>query len=310
VDETGTGGYFRVSISWTPGDDDSLIRSFRDAGLELHREYRTGQVLVVYSAYRPDAPKPLRYSCEPRPALKSAIEVLPPYDVSLPFEQRFTPRRKLVEEYPEDIFAEMAAQAAFRDKPELTVEWEWALRHYHSMRDGVAGAFLEARLLVKIQPPRSLALLTKVLDQEPDFGWAHLSVAQVTGTGSETEPALRRFRQLCPGSLADAPLYKRVNDPELLRVASDGFARALAGRIDETALAAYPHYWSIRQRTRQPAWPSNWLELDLARIRALDRTSDPAWVAALEAGYELLRDTASIHSLRRHVEEKRDQRRF
>jgi hypothetical protein len=62
------------------------------------------------------------------------------------------------------------------------------VRHYGSMHNRVA-AFLEARLLMKVQRARSLSLLTKVLDQEPDFGWAHLSVAEVAGTQSRLEAA-------------------------------------------------------------------------------------------------------------------------
>jgi hypothetical protein len=151
-------------------------------------------------------------------------------------------------------------------------------------------------------------LLTRILDEEPDFGWAHLSLAEAASTAGEREGNLRRFRELCPSSLADAPLYGDVGDPELLRVASRAFGRILAGRTDSSALGAFPHYWRIRRRAPEPGWPGNWLQLELARIRALDRTSDPAWIAALEAGYELLGDRAGLASLRRHVEQKETHR--
>jgi hypothetical protein len=70
----------------------------------------------------------------------------------LPFEQRFAARRKLLQEYPEDIFAEMAVQAAFHDRPELTAAWEWALQRYKRMQDRIAAALLESRLLMKVEP--------------------------------------------------------------------------------------------------------------------------------------------------------------
>ncbi|MCW5977553.1 MAG: TIGR03435 family protein [Bryobacteraceae bacterium] len=287
LDETGIGGAFQISISWRPGDEDSMIRAFREAGFDLRREYRDTKVLVVYSAWWPDAPKPPRYACEPNPAVKGAIEALSSYDVSLPFEQRFASRRELVEEYPEDIFAGMAAQEVVRGQPDLNAEREWALRHYERMQDRTAADFLHARLLGKVDPAGSRALLRKVIEREPDFAWAHLALAEAAGTASEAEGALRRFRERCPSSLADAPLYERVTDPELLRAASDAFQRSLAGPIDAASLAAFPHYWRIRRRAGTPNWPANWLALDLARIRAMARPSDPAWVAALEAGREL-----------------------
>jgi uncharacterized protein (TIGR03435 family) len=305
VDECGAGGAFRFSLSWPPGDANALLRALDGAGLTLSREYRDARFLVVYSAYWPDAPKPPRHPCEPFPELKKAIEALPdPDDAGLTIDQRMGPRRNLWEQHPENIFAGLAAQDPIRRNPEFKEWWEWALSAYRGMHDRSAAEFLEARLRMRVDPAHSLGILTSLLRHEPDFGWAHLLAAELAGPGAERERSLRSFRRICGTSLADAPLYADVRDAELLRTAAAAFSRAMAGRTDREALLAYPHYWRIRQRSG-PFWPPNWLPIEVAKLRRLALFDDPAWVAAVKAGYGLLGDEASLAALVRRIERER-----
>ena len=162
------------------------------------------------------------------------------------------------------------------------------LRH----RDDPAGAaYLEARS-PGTEPARALALLRAALREEPDFPHARLLAAALAEPGAGREAHLRRFRELCPASIEDAPLYGDVRDPDLLRSAVAAFTRALLNRTDPEALAALPHYWRLR-RHAGPHWPPNWLELEVARIRQLNRAEDPLWHAALNAGRELLKPPAA-----------------
>ena len=294
ADETGVGGVFRFSIDWSPNDISSIVKAIRDAGLELVKEYQDTNVLVVYSAYWPDAPQPPRYGCEPISELKSAIMALTTADdIRLPVEERIASARRVLEAYPENIFAEMVVQDILRDDQNLSKSWVSALSRYRSMRDISAAEFLEARLLKTAQPARSRSLLDDLLKQHPTFAWAHLVSAEIAETQEVLEAGLRRFRSLCPSSLSDAHLYVRVKDPQLLDSAKEAFGRLLAGRTDDAALRIYPVYWRIRQRAGV-AWPSNWLQLEVARIRQLDRFNDPVWVMTMKAGYELLGDKRLI----------------
>src|SRR5262249_44703074 len=132
-----------------------------------------------------------------------------------------------------------------------------------------------------------------LLKRLPAFAWAHLVSAEVAATETARAAGLRRFRALCPSSLADAHLYTRVSDRQLLSSAREAFARLLGGRTDDESLRVYPDYWRIRQRSG-PTAPANWLHLEVARLRQLDRFDDSVWVATVKAGYELLGDRESL----------------
>ena len=226
--ETGIGGVFRFSLSWPEDNSDSVIRALRDAGIELSKEYRDGNVLVVYSAFWPDAPQPPQHSCGPGPSVRSAIESLPrSIEAATPVDERMEPVRKLLEEYPQNLFVEMAAQDLFFDQPGFTVWRGRALSRYRGMQDQTGGAFLQARLQSYLEPKDSLNILEAILQKEPAFPSAHLLAAALSRPGVAKNKHLAGFRQLCTGSLEDAALYGDVRDPELLRLAVAAFTRTL-----------------------------------------------------------------------------------
>jgi len=228
--ETGIGGVFRFSLSWPEDNSDSVIRALRDAGIELSKEYRDGNVLVVYSAFWPDAPQPPQHSCGPGPSVRSAIESLPrSIEAATPVDERMEPVRKLLEEYPQNLFVEMAAQDLFFDQPGFTVWRGRALSRYRGMQDQTGGAFLQARLQSYLEPKDSLNILEAILQKEPAFPSAHLLAAALSRPGVAKNKHLAGFRQLCTGSLEDAALYGDVRDPELLRLAVAAFTRTLGG---------------------------------------------------------------------------------
>jgi hypothetical protein len=93
-----------------------------------------------------------------------------------------------------------------------------------------------------------------------------------------------------------AALAKYIENPELLEKIRVQLERRLMSRLDDAALAAYPHVWELRRRTGY-ATLSQSLRVELIRIRATDRMESPLWLETLKAGYALLQDTESIRAV-------------
>ena len=156
IDETSLDDNYRISLKWDPKDTDSLARELREKlGIEMRREIRAIDTLVIDSAMQPEPPRqePPRFPCEPEPWLRAALdESVPMEDLSLPYEERMKVRRALAKDHRNNVFVQMALQDGFRQLPQLSQEWDRAIASYRGLKDDFLAPFLEARLIVWNQP--------------------------------------------------------------------------------------------------------------------------------------------------------------
>ena len=104
-------------------------------------------------------------ACGVTPAARNAYDRLPLVtDPDLTLSALESPRRALLEQYPRDLFVEMALQDAMRS-PLLAERWEAALERYRKIADRDAGELLEARLIFRLNPQRARDLVDAVLDR-------------------------------------------------------------------------------------------------------------------------------------------------
>ncbi|MCC6860332.1 MAG: TIGR03435 family protein [Bryobacterales bacterium] len=303
-DETDLGGVFDFSVMWKRGDPDSLIEAWREAaGIQLSREFRPAEVLVIDSAIRPDLePPPPADACEAAPAIRGALDMLPAIgDYRLSYAERMGPRRDLARRYPYDLFVQMRLQETLAAMPHMTEEWARALDSYHKLENPVLRDLLVARLILPLQKVQSEKLLLGITEGTAEWPWAQLALAEWSrlhspGDTARLEGHLQAFRRLCPESLAALRFAPAVRSPEL----SAGLARAagpvLSRRVDGEAIAAYPLYWDALLAADPDAAPAR-IRADVARLRFLNRLADPGWLHTLCHGYGLLQDAASCTAL-------------
>jgi uncharacterized protein (TIGR03435 family) len=308
VDETGMRGFYNVTAQWNGREPGEIARALREqAGLNLDRQRRQSEFLVIEGAVRPedtlfDAQPPPGDACEAAPEIRAAISALPRMDdYSLSFEQRMEPRRALARKFPQDVFVQMAVQDAFRLKPELAGEWDAALASYAALDDPILEAFLEARLLVRLQRALSRKLLARVIEQAPDFPWAHLVLAEWAGLPDRQDPELRaaelrKFRRQCPGSLAALPYFGANADPSLAVAAASALWPVLVSRTDSEAIASWPHYWDLLAQILPEDQFRSRVNVDVSSLRWLNRMDDPEWARAVRYGYQVAGNEAALAS--------------
>jgi uncharacterized protein (TIGR03435 family) len=308
VDETGLRGVYNITAQWNGREPAEIARALREqAGLNLDRQRRQSEVLVIEGAVRPEdtlpeAPPPPGDACEAAPEIRAAINALPRMDdFSLTFEQRMEPRRALARKFPQDVFVQMAVQDAFRLKPELAGEWDAALASYAALDHPALGTFLEARLLVRLQRELSRKLLARVIEQAPDLPWAHLALAEWAGLADRQDPELRaaelrKFRRQCPGSLAALPYFGADTDPSLAVAAASALWPVLVARTDPEAIASWPHYWDVLAQVLPEDQFRSRVNVDVSSLRWLNRMDDPGWVRAVRYGYQVAGNEAALAS--------------
>lgn len=300
VDETGYGGYYVMDLQLTGTRwEDDARQLAAELDTQLTEEYQEAEVLIVEASHPPEVPEPAVFPCGPDTALRAAIEALPRMeDLSLSFDQRMAPRRKLLETYPTNLFALMAHQDAILDKPHLKDEWDRAVAWYRGMSDHTTGAILEARLTARLNPLAADRSLRAILRAVPKHPWANLLLGAMQGDAAAS--FLEQFRESCSYSLADVALYDRVADRDLLETARRDFERALERRRDDEALAAWPHLWRLRARIwdAPPKDLSETIRRDLNTLRA---AGSPVALRTLCEGHRLLHETAACAALEDQV---------
>ncbi len=294
---------------WKSGDDDDLARQLSEkSGFRWAREQRVMEVTVIDSAIDPEhPPEPVRrFACDAATGIRSAIDALPSMENwVLTLAERMAPRRALMREHPMDVFAQMAAQDAFRRSPQVSEEWGRALAAYAAIDHPFLGQFLEARLRVALYRTRSRQLLESVLRQAPDFPWAHLALVEWAEihAPSDTyfiERHVSEFTALCPGSFAVLRHVSGVRDRALLGKILDSLTPTLMWSTTVEAMQVLPVAWRIRLQIAEDRAAALAQVRDRGIAVARFRPRRLEWAKALIAGYKLVGEDAET---RRWVED-------
>lgn len=295
IDETGLGGFYAINLSWRRDDPDGMIRAWREKlGIDLTRQSRTLDVLVIDSAAQPFETCP----CQPASEIRDALRRLPAIDDSrIPLEQRIAAARSLVQRYPRDIFVHHRYQEVFRSRPGAEKEWERALKLYRSVPGDPLMRYLEARLLLRDKAERSRQTLTELLDQRPGFPWPHLALAEIaelpdTADKSTAGWHIRAFLKACPEAPEAYEHLGSLEGPQWMPLAAKVRA-LLASTTAANHVQLFPHLWELELR----AYPKTLHGEIRKRVRQdLERLQGPLlrpsrdWYAAVAYAASILGD--------------------
>jgi thiol-disulfide isomerase/thioredoxin len=232
-------------------------------------------------------------------------------DTRLDLQDRLEPLRKAIADHPSDIFLHHSYQDYFDSYmtsvlagPEISRYREALARNPESELH----RYLLGRILWGRSTAEGFALIKGVSERNPNFAWAHLTLARYYEHASLRDAAARdrhlaRFRELCPASLDSQP-YGRFffgTQPPAFRASAAAALRARLQDLTTTqALAVYTALWEMEFQ-RPPAEHGevrSQITRDLARIR--ERASYPVYSILLE-GYELIEDREGARWVREQI---------
>jgi hypothetical protein len=249
-------------------------------------------------------------ACSLSPAIEKEYLALPSMsDLSLSWEERYSPRRDLAKKYPTDWPLQFMLQQPIVQF-EMAREWDLALSYYRSLPDHLLGETLEARLLSSLQRKKSREMLDNMLSQAQDSPWTHLVALEWAGKPRRGDPELaaQEFEELrtrCPGNLLAFQYLWAVRDPQRLR----GHVAALRSMIeakkstglDESEVELFRTAWNWERVT----YGENRLDAfrravrsDVEFLREHPNYDSWQWVLIVWYGYEeILKDNAAVKTM-------------
>lgn len=242
-------------------------------------------------------------ACRPSPAVKAALDGLPPYPT--PDQtwkeyrgQKLARLQALLAQFPNDVFVEKAWIDFRSDGPERgkMIE-EYRARHEQSPTD-VRVTYLYGLGLRGWQTPEAIKLLEDALAQDAQFPWPHEALAGIYTSPNFKDKGkaashLKAFLGACPATFEGHERLTEIDDPDLVRASAQKLRELLQSRTDPDALGAYSTLWSLEFKARPPAEYEplrRQVAEDLKRLRALDVPDERQWYEALEEGYKLAND--------------------
>jgi len=239
--------------------------------------------------------------CEPSSETLKSFEALPSvHDRSIPFEARVGPWRALAREHPDDFFVQRQYQDSFRQFRHMAGEYDAAFAMYRSRPANPLSRYLEARLLMLVDPARSKATFEELMAKYPRFVWPHADMIewnQLPGRRDtkEVESHVKAFLAVCSSSIEIYEHFAPVQDAELLKASAAQFRRALVHRDTTLDTRYWPQLWALEKRAGvdEEALHAR-IRADLKRIgEARGRmTADLYW--AHRHASEMLRDPSVL----------------
>jgi thiol-disulfide isomerase/thioredoxin len=243
-------------------------------------------------------------TCEPASKTLKALEGLPPVrDHSIPYEVRMAPLRALAEKNPDDLFIQRYYQNAFRRSFHIADEYDRALTLYRGRPDDALSRYLEARLLMNVEPERSKRTFQELMASKPGFVWPHLDLiglANLPGRrdSSEIESHLKAFLRVCPETPEAYEHFDLVQDVELLRQGAHNLRRILERRNTPLDLMLWPKLWALETRRGITAEDlQSRLRRDLRRIDSWGFRPVPELFSVYRQGSDLLMDPEVVKGL-------------
>ncbi|HLL76416.1 MAG TPA: redoxin domain-containing protein [Pyrinomonadaceae bacterium] len=244
--------------------------------------------------------------CEAPPAVKRALESLPEDDSKLISaarrEKRLEALRPLLQQFPDDLFVhrrfQEAAQGASAAERSALAEQYRALSAKRP--DDPLYLYLHGRLLVGRNTPEARALMERALARDPDFAWAHLSLADIYNLPryrdkAKAQEAVKAFFRICPAPLSPEA-YRHLRgsgDTALIREGARALRARLESSRDPAELAFYNTLWQLEFSARPVAEHTQVREqakADLERLRGMNLTDSRRWFETLRAGYRVTND--------------------
>jgi thiol-disulfide isomerase/thioredoxin len=244
--------------------------------------------------------------CELSPAVKEDLNQVDKIsEEDLPYKIRRDRQLPLLEEllkkYPTDFhvrrrYLDTRMGGFFVDR-ELVIA-EYRAQMEKNPNDPVA-VYLYSRLLYGKQTKEVITLLSKLIQDAPQFPWSHLELAEIYNTPNFRDPAkfkehLKIWFEKCPDSMAGFGLIARTGDKELMSAAAQRLRSRLESSTSNDDLVDWDQLWTLEFKLKTvPEHPKQREQIaaDLKRIRARNLNTRQ-WVEALKAGYKQAGDKA------------------
>src|SRR5688572_279945 len=244
--------------------------------------------------------------CEPAPEIKAELKkVSKVYDEDAPWSVRLAKQKtmlhQLAAKYPDDFHVQRRYQdsrgaAFYTDKEPLIAEYRAQMEK--KPNDPVA-AYLYARLIIGRQTKEALTIAEKLTQQEPDFPWPHLQLAeiynyQVFRDVPKSKDHLKQWIAKCPNERASFNLISRQNDKEMMTAAAQRLRTMLESSSNDEDLYYWDNLWTLSFKLRpvpEHAQLRQEIAEDLKKLRAKNFNSKE-WLQTLRAGYKQVGDKA------------------
>jgi thiol-disulfide isomerase/thioredoxin len=250
----------------------------------------------------------LAQPCEAPPGVKAAIDAatLPP---AKPLEVRAAAARTVRDQFPAEYYAHRFYQAQYFSngvfaKP-IQEEYK-ALLDSHP--DDLMYQMLYARTLLGSDTRQTIALLDKMLEQQPDYSLAHQKFTEIYSMPAFLDlPKLRTHLEAfwagCPSSLVGYNFVGRYDDVAFIRSAAAHLRELLEHRTDNEALALYGPLWTAEFKTVPLAGQEPVRERirgDVTKLRAIDLRAGMLLLNGLRQAYQVLGDKEGLKWVEEH----------
>ena len=236
--------------------------------------------------------------CEPSaPVLAIIVSADLPRDQQIDLEDYRRTIRGLLEKgltrFPEDPFLHSELQdldlgRIGENRPDVLVRYEKRLSQQPA---NIHRQYLVARAAYSHRTLLAVELLNKLLAAHPDYGPAHMLLAQIRASQmfhdeAAAKAALLAHEKACPTTPASALELFRLKDSQFLKEYTARLRKRLEGRNDLIAARSYPGLWlaeksSSRSDESDPivkAW-----DADIVRMRSDGFPRSRSWLDSLNA---------------------------
>lgn len=232
-------------------------------------------------------------------------------DTRSDLQHRLEPLRKAIVEHPNDLFLHHRYQDYFDSYMTGILAGPEVVRYRNALvmaPESDLRRYLLGRILWGRSTAEGFGLVKSVAERNPEFPWAHLTLARYYEHATLRDDAARdreiaAFLKLCPASLDPQP-YGRFYFGTQTAQFRAGVSSALRVRLQDLttpqALAAYGAVWELafQRPAAEHAEVRAQIVHDLARIRA--RASYPLYAVLLQ-GYELIEDRENARWVREQI---------
>jgi hypothetical protein len=232
-------------------------------------------------------------------------------DTRVDLQDRLEPLRNAIAEHPDDVFLHHRYQDYFDSYMTGILAGPEVVRYREALAkapESELRRYLLGRILWGRSTAEGFGLVKGVVERNPEFPWAHLTMARYFEHASLRDDAARdrelaAFLKLCPASLDPQPygrFFFGTQPPQFRARASSALRARLQDLITPQALAAYRTLWEMefQRPAAEHAEVRAQIARDLARIR--ERASYSLYAVLLQ-GYEMVEDRENTRWVREQI---------
>lgn len=241
-------------------------------------------------------------ACEAPPQTRAILDQLrQPDDLRLSAAERKEQQVALLRKALQAVTDDIPLNEAYQDlqigrigdgRAALMAEYDQLLAEHP---DSPVFLYLAARAEYSRNTKQAIERLERALALSPEFGRPHLLLAQIYSARAFADPPkvaehLDLFSKLCPSSVSVFPELRWSEDKELVKRTAARIRKALAGRTDAEAEAAYFYVWLLEaalERSDNQAANQERVLKDAELLQGKQFARNQDWLQALQFAAEV-----------------------